>query len=260
MIKLLLYCTKAKKRVRVTEHLYTYTDELYKLPNGQIKFGDSIELTQYDGQYSKDNFLNGKIVAECECQKVESFNCCCVPYRKENNLGYELFVDNGVYKVEWKENINLRDENKRYNNPEIYKDDGVVFERKDRYIDTMLKNDDLSKAKITPQEVLDYIGLGNEGYVLHLSNVKVFDEPKELAKHTLDNNSDYYVKKWIKKFDSFKGSALTKAPQNMCNVYDRFGNHYILISIQPQHLAKILNGEKTIEVRKKILNSFKEAL
>ena len=52
----------------------------------------------------------------------------------------------------------------------------------------------------------------------------------------------------------------TKAPQNMCNVYDRFGNRYILISIQPQHLAKILNGKKTIEVRKKILKSLKGLL
>lgn len=263
MIKLLLYCTKNKKRVRVSKHLYTYADDLYKLPNGQIKFGNSIELATYESnEYNQDNFLNGKIVAECECEKVESFNCCCVPYRKENNLGYELFVDNGVYKVEWKENINLRDENKRYNNPEIYKDDGVVFERKDRYINTMLKNDDLGKAKITPQELLDYIGLGNEGYALHLSNVKVFDEPKELYDYDIKLTPQKLVNPISK--DSIVISNInyccTKAPQNMCNVYDRFGNRYILISIKPEWLCKILNGEKTIEVRKKILNSLKEVL
>ena len=39
----------------------------------------------------------------------------------------------------------------------------------------------------------------------------------------------------------------------MMRVYDRFGNKYILISVRPKWLCKILNGEKTIEVRKKVL-------
>jgi hypothetical protein len=46
----------------------------------------------------------------------------------------------------------------------------------------------------------------------------------------------------------------------MCRVYGKNGAPYILISIKPEHLCKILNGEKTIEVRKKILNSLKEML
>lgn len=237
-VKLLLYCTKAKP------YLYGH------YVGFDTKYQYDLTKCKQVNFYHK-NVLNGKIVAECECEKVESFNCCCVPYRKENNLGYELFVDNGVYKVEWKENINLRNENKQYNNPEIYKNDGVVFERKDRYIDTMLKNDDLGKAKITPQELLDYIGLENEGYALHLSNVKVFDEPKELNEFNLFD-PDYCISKELK-----------KAPQNMCRVVEFNGlcqtpsKEYVLISIRPKHLCKILNGEKTIEIRKKILNSLK---
>ena len=101
---------------------------------------------------------------------------------------------------------------------------------------------DLDKAKITPQELLDYIGLGNDGYALHLSNVKVFDEPL-----SLNECENYFCEE------------LKQAPQNMMNVKLGLGN-YVLISIQPQHLAKILNGEKTIEVRKKVLNSLKEVL
>lgn len=242
-VKLLLYCTKAKPYL-----VYDYYD------NSCGKYITADKIESYH--------LNGKIVAECTCDKVEAFNCCVVPYRKENNLGYELFVDNGVYKVEWKENINLRDENKQYNNPEIYKDDGVVFERKDRYINTMLKNDDLGKAKITPQELLDYIGLGNEGYALHLSNVKVFDEPKELSDYLICNDDKTNLEKW--KQNQY-------APRNMKNVYESCSifsyflskillKKYVLISIRPEHLCKILNGEKTIEVRKKILNSLKEVL
>ena len=53
--------------------------------------------------------------------------------------------------------------------------------------------------------------------------------------------------------DCMNQRALVKAPQNMCNAYDVYKNHYILISIRPEWLCKILNGEKTIEVRKKVL-------
>lgn len=235
-VKVLLYCTKGKPDL---------VDIRKDFKEGYSEKPFNTFDTNERG--SCGYTLNGKIVAQCECEKVEPFNCCCVPYCKENNLGYELFVDNGVYKVEWKENINLRHEEKRYNKPENYKDDGVVFERKDRYIDTMLKNDDLEKAKITPQELLDYIGLGNDGYALYLSNVKVFDKPKDLNDY-MKKNQSYRLHKY---------ERLYNAPQNMMTIYDNEENEYILISIRPEWLYKIINGEKTIEVRKKILNRMK---
>lgn len=232
-VKCLIYCSKAKPYL---------SEEMIDPPFIENKF--CLNVRQ---DINHNRVLNGKIVASFDCEKVEPFNCCCVPYRKENNLGYELFIDNGVYKVEWKENINLRDEEKRYNNPENYKDDGVVFERKDRYINTMLKNDDLEKAKLSPQELLDYISLGKEGYAIHISNLEIFDKP-------LSFDKDYIYK------DYKTNELIEKAPQNMCNVYDRFGNHYILISIKPEWVCKILNGEKTIEVRKKVIKALKELI
>ena len=45
---------------------------------------------------------------------------------------------------------------------------------------------------------------------------------------------------------------IEKAPQNMMWVWYK-GELYVLISIRPEWLCKIMNGEKTIEVRKKIL-------
>lgn len=108
---------------------------------------------------------------------------------------------------------------------------------------------------LTINELISYQGDNQFLYALNLSNVKVFDKPKELY--------DYDVKpKPFKTFDGWSITNITYSctipPQNMRNVYDRFGNHYVLISVQPQHLCKILNGEKTIEVRKKILNSLEE--
>ena len=233
-VKLLLYCSKAKPYLvqGLAKPMHTLdTNNPYNFNWKVVKKG-----------FSNDR-LNGKIVAECDCEKVEKISCCCVPYRNNNNLGYEYFLDNGVYKVEWKENINLVDEEKRYNNPENYKEDGVVFERNDRYIDTMFKNEELKKMCLSPQELLDYIKLGNNGYALHLSNLKIFDKPKELEK--------FYK-------DSLLKERVYKAPQNMCHIYDSKGNVYILISIKPEWLCKILNGEKTIEVRKQIVKELKE--
>ena len=218
-VKLLLYCTKAKP--------YLY-DKLVIKSEKRFSVSDNMLC---------DYYLNGKIVAECDCEKVEKISCCCVPYRNSNNLGYQYFLDNGVYKVEWKEN------NSNGDNPKYLKDDGVVFERNDRYIDTMLKNEDLKKMCLSPQQLLDYIKLGRNGYALHLSNLSIYDEPKELSEFCKD---------------SLLKERILKAPQNMMNAYDKNGNKYILISIRPEWLCKILNGEKTIEVRKQILRELME--
>lgn len=174
----------------------------------------------YELCYGKRNYnycLNGKVLARFWCDNVEEISCCCVPYRNTNNLGYEHFLDNGIYKVEWKENINLKSDESKHNNPEIYKDDGVVFERNDKYIDTMLKNDDLKKMCLTPQQLLDYIALGNEGYSIHISRIEIFDKPKELSE-LLPNKIE--VHKFL--HGSFvieeELSIPRKAPQNYCYV------------------------------------------
>lgn len=102
-----------------------------------------------------------------------------------------------------------------------------------------IDDEDFEKSCLNFGYLYDYL-FENDGYALHLSNVKVFDEPL-----SLNECENYFCEE------------LKQAPQNMMNVKLGLDN-YVLISIQPQHLAKILNGEKTIEVRKKILNSLKE--
>lgn len=198
-VKCLIYCSKAKP------YLWQERDE------NNNKLNNFLTSNIFG---KKDNFLNGKIVASFDCEKVEKWfwngwwNC----YAKNNDIDIQ----------------NIDDE-------------------------------DFEKSCLNFGYLYDYL-FENDGYAIHISNLEIFDEPKELAKHTLDNNSDFYIKKWIKKFDSFKGSALTKAPQNMCNVYDRFCNHYVLISIRPEWVCKILNGEKTIEVRKRVIKELKELI
>lgn len=93
-----------------------------------------------------------------------------------------------------------------------------------------LRNDELTQKSCLCNDELDDYLINEKGYALHISNLKIFDKQKELY--------DYNIE---------------KAPQNMMRVYDRFGNEYILISVQSEWLCKILNGEKTIEVRKQVL-------
>ena len=91
-------------------------------------------------------------------------------------------------------------------------------------------------------------------YAIHIKNLHIFDKPKEL--------SDYYSQgqvNWIEETELYRlKNGITSAPQNMCYAYKyNYSKNklekYILISIKPEWLCKILNGEKTIEVRKKVL-------
>ena len=99
--------------------------------------------------------------------------------------------------------------------------------------------DDLLEAScLKDNEMIKYLGKKG-GYAIHIKNLHIFDESKPLQLYS-SIQEEY--------------KAIEKAPQNMCNAYYDEGTiHYILISIRPEWIVKILNGEKTIEVRKKII-------
>lgn len=93
------------------------------------------------------------------------------------------------------------------------------------------------------------------GYAIHIKNLHVFDKPKELnscftKKSYKDINKLFTDEVMI---DSEWYRPVEKAPQNMMRVKRVLQEDGILISIKPEWLCKILNGEKTIEVRKKVL-------
>ena len=91
--------------------------------------------------------------------------------------------------------------------------------------------------------------LNKNGYAIHIKNLHIFDEPKEL--------SDYYSEYYVKGI-GFTEVKLKKAPQNMCYCYNIANTKYALISIHPELLCKILNSECTIIVKKKILKEMIE--
>jgi len=109
----------------------------------------------------------------------------------------------------------------------------------------------LEKSCLTKEQLFDYVKGRNEFYAIHINNLYIFDEPKKItAYHCKTNKNDELCLNGGCGYKFFH-----KAPQNMMKVYDHWGkgNEYILISIRPEWLCKILNGEKTIEVRKKVL-------
>ena len=117
------------------------------------------------------------------------------------------------------------------------------------YQENMMFNNE--NSCMSSRELVSYLGNNNlkkDFYAIHIKNLHIFDEPKEL--------SEYFTKE--KKMNTLDGynwvcENIDRAPQNMMYAYDSGGNKYILISIKSQWLRKILNKEKTIEIRKKVL-------
>ena len=105
---------------------------------------------------------------------------------------------------------------------------------------------------LSQEEVLDYLdskdkSVGNPKRqdivkLIDIKNLNIFDKPRELNECWANTNA------WI-----FSNEKLYVAPQNMRYCGDWNLKKAILISIKPEWLCKILNGEKTIEVRKKVL-------
>lgn len=183
-VKLLLYCTKSKKRL-----FFDKVKEIFTL-----------------GKVKSNNDLNGKIIAECnfEVEKI-------IPINVEED-GYEY---------------------------------GLIS-RKDLLKESCLSNDDIYEYLQDDNcEIMD------KGYAIHIKNLTIFDKPRELN-YYFSYDGDYG------KLSNWK--VVKKAPQNMMYAYElisKWGVGYfemrIIISIRPEWLCKILNGEKSIEVRKKVL-------
>ena len=101
------------------------------------------------------------------------------------------------------------------------------------------------------------------GYAIHIKNLHIFDEPRELSKYhrpygCINISCESKAKGKYLGCSMVRHCKLTQikqAPQNIMKVESKIDDekNYILISIRPEWLVKILNKEKTIEIRKKVL-------
>ena len=93
---------------------------------------------------------------------------------------------------------------------------------------------------LSREDLKHYLG-DKIGKAIYIKNLRIFDKPKELDDYVYLNGYNGHVCK------------IMRAPQNMMHVYSREAENYILISIHPEYLCKVLNGECTIIVKKKVL-------
>lgn len=91
-----IYCTKPDIRSRYRiGRLGFSNDEVYKLPNGSIEYGDSVELMAYD-DFDHNNFFNGKIVARFKIGNIDKI---------QTALAYNENID----EIEKNSNLTLTD-------------------------------------------------------------------------------------------------------------------------------------------------------
>lgn len=164
-----------------------------------------------------DDTLNGKIVAECDFE---------------------------VEKIEYK-HIKERDKFGILHNEAWFEYKGLNITNEDC--------DLLSKSNLTDDEIWDYL-INKDGYAIHIKNLHIFDEPKEL--------SDYYHTRKVEHCNGcsviYSPKELKNAPQNMMYAFDYYGNPFVLISIESQEMCRIANKEQTIIVRKNVLKEMVE--
>lgn len=183
---------------KVKALLYCTKSTPYLVKDDYTFKNKTIYFTHYKEPGSWGLPLNGKIVAECEVETEEIDYY--FRYGPSVNIGAGFSPD-----FEEEGYVRRRSGNYKYDN-KLFEESCLSYDQLDQYL----------KQK--------------DGYALHISNLKIFDKPKELHEYNI-----------------------IKAPQNMMRVYDKFDNKYILISVQSEWLCKILNSKKTIEVRKKVL-------
>lgn len=127
--KCYIYCTKPSKAYQtICGCMVLNSDELYRHPRKGIKYGDSIELMAED-DYTKDNFLNGKVIGEFTCDSIFPIS--------------------------------------------FYASDVLFFDTEPPL--------PVPGTCLTDKEIAEYLGNGKTGYGWHISDLVIYDKPKELS-------------------------------------------------------------------------------
>jgi predicted transcriptional regulator len=172
--KCYIYCTQASVRYQTICGCHVLnSNELYRHPEQGIKHGDSIELMLCEN-YTKDNFLNGKVIGEFICDRIYEL---------------ETKAPGGSYSVKGE--------------------------------DQPTTNDVARKSCLTLKDMHEYLQ-SKVGYGWHISNLKIYDTPKELSKfpRPFENCID-------KVCDEFgcasceNGGHIKRPPQGWCYVEEQ---------------------------------------
>ena len=166
--KCYIYCTKpSKAHQTISGCMVLNDDELFRLPNGEIKYGDSIEMIRYD-DYTADNFLNGKVIGEFVCDYILEITL--------DSYGYHEYS---------------------------------------------ISDDDLNASCLNVNDLWEYAN-GKPLYGWRVSELKIYDKPKELEEFKKINRECWYADLGLAKRDCYEcknaDCYVSRPPQSWCYV------------------------------------------
>ena len=195
--KVLLYCTKPSVKFRYFVGVMGFnSDELYRTPDGKIKYDDSVELMACGSEnYSNDNFLNGKVIGEFICDRIDEYEC--------------EFVDDDCL-----ETVHLID--REDCDDEDYPDRTLIWSNE---CDYFYPDAEIIKgSRVSYNNLKKYIGYGfNTFYGWHITDLKIYDKPKELNEITSALSlKDIRCKHIEKRYKTYNGKPYIKCTLQNC--------------------------------------------
>lgn len=183
--------------------------------------------------------------------------------KSKNKLWYEPILGKWLTGIERTDKKNFAVNGKIVAECEVETEKIVLSQKGNFYTPTLNTKELLEKSCLTKEQLSEYLN-NKGGYALHIKNLKIVHSPigsvyasgLKMIDRNKENTRAVIERFKNKNFVAFK--YIEKAPQNMCFVFrlnqnEEYYDNYVLISIRPEWLCKILNGEKTIEVRKQVL-------
>ena len=126
----------------------------------------------------------------------------------------------------------------------------------------IMKYDDLQESykytnKIARGSCLDYTDLRrylgtNNGYAIHIKNLHIFDEPIELNNFLYEDDTDGHYGVWEVERTPVNYTILATDVKDIGGVYCCRGIYGRFLALSSHELCDILNGKKTIVVRKRV--------
>lgn len=190
--------------------------------------------------------------------------------RKGNNMKTKLLLYCTKAKPNlWKRHLGFCAEELPYDIDDIYCNGKIVAEcecevekNANDDVDNVPRKPFLEESCLTFEQLDKYVWLcgGEPFYALQLNNIKVFEKPLELRECEYAYEIDQFENmrcdscmsscKCESCYYHYNMRELTKAPQNMMQVWYN-GQKYVLISIRPEWICKILMVRKPLKLEEK---------
>lgn len=217
---------------------------------------DSINKKFFVSKKKEANCFNGKVIASAECNKTELFQ---IEYYPPNSKGADCYQDLRLIHPSYDDDYDMWDYDIIYSNDQdkenpiatkLFKNGMKSFEELGEFA---------TKGKYNPSFI-------NEFYGLYLSNLNIFNNAMDVTAY----DKGYFVNKFTKHYPcrGFENLGVVNiplefVPKNMIYCFDEICKKFlnetmIMMTVNAVDLCEILNGNKTIEFRKRVLKPLKD--